>query len=153
MWVDPNLNDFYSRVSRIEKSHAKGYGFEAKGTVGRKAGSRTGSRVMRLLKPLALALVLGEAEGLVRDRNRRAVWDNAVLEELQLSCKRIELIIVTLAEFGAVINSNVLAAFNDLAGVDGSNRARGLVTKQIAANNDLQAIQAWLAEDDVGAIG
>ena len=27
MWVDPNLNDFYSRVSRIEKSHAKGYGF------------------------------------------------------------------------------------------------------------------------------
>jgi hypothetical protein len=39
MWVDPNLNDFYSRVSRIEKSHAKGYGFEAAGTVGRK-GSR-----------------------------------------------------------------------------------------------------------------
>ena len=59
MWVDPNLNDFYSRVSRIEKSHAKGYGFEARGTVGRKAPSKTGSRVLKLAKPLVLALVLG----------------------------------------------------------------------------------------------
>jgi hypothetical protein len=59
MWVDPNLNDFYSRVSRIEKSHAKGYGFEARGTVGRKAPSRTGSRILKLAKPLVLAIVLG----------------------------------------------------------------------------------------------
>ena len=48
MWVDPNLNDFYSRVSRIEKSHAKGYGFEATGTVGRKAPGRTGRRFLKL---------------------------------------------------------------------------------------------------------
>lgn len=59
MWVDPNLNDFYSRVSRIEKLHAKGYGFEATGTLGRKAPSRSGSRVVKLLKPLILALALG----------------------------------------------------------------------------------------------
>lgn len=59
MWVDPNLNDFYSRVSRIEKSHAKGYGFEAKGTLGRKASSRSGTRSLRFLKPLVLALILG----------------------------------------------------------------------------------------------
>lgn len=59
MWVDPNLNDFYSRVSRIEKSHAKGYGFEAQGTVSRKASSRTGSRLTKLVKPLVLAVVLG----------------------------------------------------------------------------------------------
>ena len=59
MWVDPNLNDFYSRVSRIEKLHAKGYGFEAAGTLGRKAPSRTGSRAAKLLKPLILALALG----------------------------------------------------------------------------------------------
>jgi hypothetical protein len=59
MWVDPNLNDFYSRVSRIEKSHAKGYGFEAKGTVSRKATSQSGSRLMKLVKPLVVALVLG----------------------------------------------------------------------------------------------
>jgi hypothetical protein len=58
MWVDPNLNDFYSRVSRIEKSHAKGYGFEAKGTLGRKASSRVGSRSLRIVKPLVLGLLL-----------------------------------------------------------------------------------------------
>lgn len=58
MWVDPNLNDFYTRVSRIEKAHAKGYGFEAKGTVGRKA-TRGGLRGLRFLKPLVLALILG----------------------------------------------------------------------------------------------
>ena len=59
MWVDPNLNDFYSRVSRIEKTHAKGYGFEAKGTLGRKTTARSGSAVWRVLKPLTIALVLG----------------------------------------------------------------------------------------------
>ena len=66
MWVDPNLNDFYSRVSRIEKSHAKGYGFEAAGTVGRKASGRTGRRLLKLLKPLVLALVVGvELKGVI----------------------------------------------------------------------------------------
>jgi hypothetical protein len=59
MWVDPNLNDFYSRVSRIEKAHAKGYGFEAKGTLGRKASTRSGMRGLRFLKPLVVALILG----------------------------------------------------------------------------------------------
>lgn len=59
MWVDPNLNDFYSRVSRIEKSHAKGYGFEAAGTVRRKATNRSGLRFLKVAKPLVLALALG----------------------------------------------------------------------------------------------
>lgn len=59
MWVDPNLNDFYTRVSRIEKSHAKGYGFEAAGTLGRKASTRRGSWLAKLAKPVALALVVG----------------------------------------------------------------------------------------------
>jgi hypothetical protein len=59
MWVDPNLNDFYSRVSRIEKSHAKGYGFEAAGTLGRKASTRSGSRLLKLVKPLVMALAVG----------------------------------------------------------------------------------------------
>ena len=59
MWVDPNLNDFYSRVSRIEKSHAKGYGFEATGTVGRKSSGRSGRRFLKLVKPLVLALAVG----------------------------------------------------------------------------------------------
>ncbi|MES2548276.1 MAG: hypothetical protein V4720_13350 [Pseudomonadota bacterium] len=59
MWVDPNLNDFYSRVSRIEKSHAKGYGFEAAGTLGRKGAHRGGSRLLKLVKPLVLVLAVG----------------------------------------------------------------------------------------------
>jgi hypothetical protein len=59
MWVDPNLNDFYSRVSRIEKSHAKGYGFEAAGTVGRKASGRGSSRILKLAKPAVLVLAMG----------------------------------------------------------------------------------------------
>jgi hypothetical protein len=61
MWVDPNLNEFYSRVSRIEKTHAKGYGFEAAGTLGRKVPSRAGSRVLKLMKPLVMALLVGIA--------------------------------------------------------------------------------------------
>ena len=59
MWVDPNLNEFYSRVSRIEKTHAKGYGFEAAGTLGRKVPSRTGSRLAKLVKPVVFALLIG----------------------------------------------------------------------------------------------
>ncbi len=59
MWVDPNLNDFYSRVSRIEKSHAKGYGFEAAGTVGRKSSGRGLGRLFKLAKPVLLVLVMG----------------------------------------------------------------------------------------------
>jgi len=61
MWVDPNLNQFYSRVSRIEKAHAKGYGFEAAGTIGRKPPSRAGARLLKLAKPLVLGLALGVA--------------------------------------------------------------------------------------------
>jgi hypothetical protein len=59
MWVDPNLNDFYSRVSRIEKSHAKGYGFEAAGTVGRKSSLRGKGRILKLVKPLVIVMALG----------------------------------------------------------------------------------------------
>lgn len=59
MWVDPNLNDFYSRVARIEKSHAKGYGFEAAGTVGRKAAGRGGNRLLKLAKPVLVVLAMG----------------------------------------------------------------------------------------------
>lgn len=58
MWVDPNLNDFYSRVTRIEKSHAKGYGFEAAGTVGRRSSGRGRSRILKLAKPVVLMLAM-----------------------------------------------------------------------------------------------
>lgn len=32
---DPNLEDFYTRVGRIERAHSMGYGFEAPDTLGR----------------------------------------------------------------------------------------------------------------------
>lgn len=38
---DPNLQDFYSRVGRIEEAHAMGHGFEAEGTLGRSFYRRT----------------------------------------------------------------------------------------------------------------
>lgn len=59
MWVDPNLNDFYSRVNRIEKSHAKGYGFEAAGTVSHAAQPKSRRRALKLIKTLAFAMALG----------------------------------------------------------------------------------------------
>jgi hypothetical protein len=59
MWVDPNLNDFYSRVSRIEKSHAKGYGFEAAGTLGRKSLVRGKGRLFKLVRSAVLVLAMG----------------------------------------------------------------------------------------------
>ena len=58
MWVDPNLNDFYNRVSRIEKSHAKGYGFEASGTLGRSTSASRTQRSWKFLKPLMLVVVM-----------------------------------------------------------------------------------------------
>jgi hypothetical protein len=33
--TDPNLVDFYGRVAKINRDHAKGYGFESVGTLGR----------------------------------------------------------------------------------------------------------------------
>lgn len=59
MWVDPNLNDFYTRVSRIEKTHAKGYGFEAPGTVTRDSSAKSGWKVLKLIKPLVFLAVVG----------------------------------------------------------------------------------------------
>ena len=56
--ADPNMVDFYGRVSRINKARAKGYGFEAVGTLGRSyyvqhAPSR--SRIS-ILKPALIVL-------------------------------------------------------------------------------------------------
>jgi len=32
---DPNMANFYGRIARIQRAHAKGHGFEANGTLGR----------------------------------------------------------------------------------------------------------------------
>ncbi len=57
MYADPNLKDFERRVSRVQKARAKGYGFEAPGTLGRSASMRHKQRSSSFVKPF-LVLVL-----------------------------------------------------------------------------------------------
>lgn len=55
---DPNLKDFYGRVSRIEQARAEGYGFEAPGTVGLSHYTRTQRRRMSIIGPLCVAILM-----------------------------------------------------------------------------------------------
>lgn len=52
--VDPQLQDFYGRVARIEAARRKGYGFEAAGTVGRSHYSRQTRRHLPIIRPLLI---------------------------------------------------------------------------------------------------
>lgn len=54
---DPNMVDFYGRVARIERAHAKGYGFEAQGTLGRSHYTRPTRQNRPLLRLLVFAFV------------------------------------------------------------------------------------------------
>ena len=53
--MDPNLEDFYRRIARLEAAHARGLGFEAEGTLGRSHYNRPQRRKFSLVKPLLLA--------------------------------------------------------------------------------------------------
>lgn len=57
--ADPNLVDFYSNVARFEKARAKGYGFEAAGTLGRSYYNRTQKKRRSLLAPLLFVALCG----------------------------------------------------------------------------------------------
>lgn len=48
--TDPNMKDFYGRVARIERDHARGFGHEAKGTLGRAAHFRPRRRSLPVLR-------------------------------------------------------------------------------------------------------
>ena len=50
--TDPNLTDFYGRVARIQKMRAKGYGFEATGTLGRSYYHRAAAPKRSFLVPV-----------------------------------------------------------------------------------------------------
>ena len=56
--ADQNMVDFYGRVSRIKKARAKGYGFEAVGTLGRSYYSQHSSPRTKtsFLKPALIVL-------------------------------------------------------------------------------------------------
>lgn len=61
MWADPNLNEFYGRVKRIERMHRKGYGFEALGTLGRSATYRRERSWGRMARSVFVVLAMGFA--------------------------------------------------------------------------------------------
>ena len=54
---DPNLANFYGRIARIERAHARGYGFEANGTLGRSHYFRPVRQRRPLLRVLIFVLV------------------------------------------------------------------------------------------------
>lgn len=60
---DTNLVEFYSRVAKYEKSHARGYGHEAAGTLGR-AATYGLPKTRRRLNVLPLVFVALAAVGL-----------------------------------------------------------------------------------------
>jgi len=53
--ADPNLADFYGRIARLERMRAKGYGFEANGTLGRSHYLRPTRQRRPLLRVLIFA--------------------------------------------------------------------------------------------------
>lgn len=81
--TDQNMVDFYGRVARIKKARAKGYGFEAAGTLGRSyyiQRSRVRAR-NSILKP-ALIVMLGAfgLKGAIHYQIGGAVYSERVAE-------------------------------------------------------------------------
>lgn len=57
--ADPNMSDFYKRIARIQKAHAKGYGFEASGTRGRSFYLRPAPPRRSFLGPFLFLIICG----------------------------------------------------------------------------------------------
>jgi hypothetical protein len=78
--TDPNLVDFYGRVAKINRDHAKGYGFEAVGTLGRSAYHRRGQKsALRFLKPLlTIAVCTVALKGAIHNHIGSDVYDARV---------------------------------------------------------------------------
>ncbi len=55
--TDPNLTDFYGRVARIQKARAKGFGFEAPGTLGRSFYYRPSTKRRSIIGPILFLMV------------------------------------------------------------------------------------------------
>ncbi len=76
---DPNLRDFYGRISRIEEARAQGYGFEAPGTIGLSHYQRTARRRISLLGPLFLAILMALAlKGFIHFKVGASTYDARV---------------------------------------------------------------------------
>ena len=77
--ADPNLRDFYGRITRIEEARALGYGFEAPGTIGlsqyRKADRSRRSYIGPLFLVVVMALGL---KGFIHYKVGAATYDQRV---------------------------------------------------------------------------
>jgi hypothetical protein len=80
MWADPNLNDFYKRVARIEYTHARGHGFIAEGALSRASfAPRTKHRRTPIVRPLLMIALLGFAlKGVIHHQLGTEVYDARV---------------------------------------------------------------------------
>ncbi len=78
--ADPNLVDFYGRVARIESDHARGYGFEASGTLGRSAYLRAPQKsAFRFVLPALMVVACGVAvKGFIHHQIGGNVYDERV---------------------------------------------------------------------------
>ncbi len=76
---DPNLRDFYGRISRIEEARAQGYGFEAPGTIGLSQYRRTTRRRRSILGPIFVAVVMALAlKGTIHYKVGATTYDERV---------------------------------------------------------------------------
>ncbi len=57
--TDPNMADFYNRVAKIQKARAKGYGFEAPGTLGRSYYAKPAPQRRSFLAPVLFLVLCG----------------------------------------------------------------------------------------------
>jgi len=56
--ADPNLRDFYNRISRIETARSKGFGFEANGTLGAYYFTQRQAKKASFFGPVIAAVVI-----------------------------------------------------------------------------------------------
>lgn len=77
--TDQSLTEFYSRIARIQKARAKGYGFEAEGTLGRSYYYRPAKRRIPILGPLLMVALCGIGmKGLVHYKIGDALYEQRV---------------------------------------------------------------------------
>jgi hypothetical protein len=80
---DPNLRDFYGRITRIEQARADGYGFEAPGTIGLSHYRKAERRRIPVLGPLFVVVLMALAlKGAIHYKVGAATYDQRV-ESLQ----------------------------------------------------------------------
>lgn len=55
--MDANLEDFYRRIARVEAARARGYGFEADGTIGRSYYARPAQKRFPVFKAVMVVVL------------------------------------------------------------------------------------------------